>query len=78
MFDERFTALRGYGSPVNLNAWYEGAITIKHMVFAGGSTEELLFVDEHHHARLYSLITGQFRLVSLPCVMKTCSMNHMI
>jgi hypothetical protein len=63
MFDERFTALRGYGSAVNLTAWYESATTIKHMTFAGGSTEELLFIDEHNHARLFSLITGQFRSV---------------
>jgi hypothetical protein len=48
---------------VNLAPWYEGPTAITHITFAGGAGEELLLVDEHQNARIFSLITQQFRSV---------------
>jgi hypothetical protein len=48
---------------IDLAPWYEGLTTISHIAFAGGAGEELLLVDEHHNARIFSLITQQFRSV---------------
>ena len=61
-FDETFTSLLGLGSPVNLSSWYDTTVVIRHMTFVTGS-EELLFVDDSARARMFSLITQQFRCV---------------
>jgi hypothetical protein len=63
VFDERYTTLLGLGSMIDLSPWYEGLSTISHITFAGGAGEELLLVDEHQNARIFSLITQQFRFV---------------
>jgi hypothetical protein len=63
VFDEKYTTLLGFGSTISLASWYEGLTKIVHIAFAGGAGEELLLVDEHRRARVFSLITQQFRFV---------------
>ncbi|RPD81278.1 hypothetical protein L226DRAFT_549908 [Lentinus tigrinus ALCF2SS1-7] len=63
-FDETYASLQGMGSAVNLGPWYDGAIAIKHMAFVSGS-EELVFVDNFARARVFSLVTQQFRPATL-------------
>ncbi|KAI5998937.1 hypothetical protein F5J12DRAFT_724706, partial [Pisolithus orientalis] len=52
------------GSSINLNAWYNEGISIRHACFVSGS-EELLLVDSQAQARVYSLVTMQFRPATL-------------
>jgi len=49
------------GSSINLNAWYSEGVGIRHACFVSGS-EELLLVDSQNQARIFSLVTMQFRL----------------
>lgn len=49
-------------SAINLNSWYREGTTIKKACFTSGS-EELLLVDSHAIARVFSLTTMQFRCV---------------
>ena len=60
MFDESYASLQGMGSAVNLSPWYDSAVVIKHMQFVSGS-EEILFIDDLARARVFSLVTQQFR-----------------
>ncbi len=62
VFDEAYTSLQGWGSAVNLGLWYDSAVAIKHMSFVSGS-EELVFIDDFARARIFSLVTQQFRYV---------------
>jgi hypothetical protein len=48
---------------IDLAPWYEGLTTISHIAFAGCAGEELLLVDEHRNARIFSLNTRLFRFV---------------
>ncbi|KAI0698512.1 hypothetical protein C8T65DRAFT_697822 [Cerioporus squamosus] len=59
-FDQKYTSLQGRGSHVNLSTWYDSPVTIKHMEFVSGM-EELLFVDDLSRARIFSLVSQQFR-----------------
>jgi hypothetical protein len=65
-----FDDARGFqalGSSINLTAWYSEGSSIRHACFISG-TEELLLVDSQAQARVFSLLTLQFRweaLVSL-------------
>ncbi|KAH7884451.1 hypothetical protein F5I97DRAFT_1937890 [Phlebopus sp. FC_14] len=52
------------GSAIPLNGWYNDAVLIRHACFISGS-EEILLVDSHAQARVFSLITLQFRPASL-------------
>ncbi|KAM5540363.1 hypothetical protein V8D89_005821 [Ganoderma adspersum] len=65
IFDETYSSLQGMGTPVNLSPWYDAdGVTIKHMEFVSG-IEELLFVDNFCRARIFSLVTQQFRPATL-------------
>ncbi|KAI6111765.1 hypothetical protein EDD17DRAFT_1480234, partial [Pisolithus thermaeus] len=55
---------RAQGSSINLNPWYNEGTFICHSCFVGGS-EELLLVDSQAQARIYSLVTMQFRPATL-------------
>ncbi|KAI6143614.1 hypothetical protein BKA82DRAFT_127237 [Pisolithus tinctorius] len=52
------------GSSINLNTWYNEGTSIRHACFVSGS-EELLLVDSQALARIYSLVTMQFRPATL-------------
>ncbi|KAI6035782.1 hypothetical protein EDC04DRAFT_2880315 [Pisolithus marmoratus] len=52
------------GSSINLNAWYNEGTFICRSCFVDGG-EELLLVDSQAQARIYSLITMQFRPATL-------------
>ncbi|KAI6163533.1 hypothetical protein EDD17DRAFT_475985 [Pisolithus thermaeus] len=56
--------LQAQGSSIDLNAWYNEGTFICHSCFVGGS-EELLLVDSQAQARIYSLVTMQFRPATL-------------
>ena len=63
-----FDDVRGFqalGSVIDLHPWYKDAITassICHACFVSGS-EELVLVDSQAQARVFSLVTLQFRYV---------------
>ncbi len=60
-FDETHNTLQGWGSAVNLAPWYASqSVSICHACFVCGS-EEILLIDHGHQARVFSLITQQFR-----------------
>ncbi|KAI6097344.1 hypothetical protein EDD16DRAFT_604216 [Pisolithus croceorrhizus] len=52
------------GSAINLTQWYNEGTSIRHACFVSGS-EELLLVDSQAQARIYSLVTMQFRPATL-------------
>lgn len=53
---------RAVGSPIPLSQWYPEGTSICHACSVTG-TEEILFVDSQAIARIFSLVTLQFRLV---------------
>ncbi|KAI6030357.1 hypothetical protein EDC04DRAFT_2572165 [Pisolithus marmoratus] len=57
------------GSSINLNPWYGEGVFIRHACFICGS-EEILLVDSQAQARVFSLVTTQFRpaVLNLPQV----------
>ena len=60
-----FDDARGFqalGSTINLHAWYNDAVSIRLACFVSGS-EELVLVDSQAQARVFSLVTLQFRCV---------------
>ncbi|KIJ06596.1 hypothetical protein PAXINDRAFT_20217 [Paxillus involutus ATCC 200175] len=62
-----FDNARGFqalGSLINLTAWYNEGSSIRHACFISG-TEELLLVDSQAQARVFSLLTRQFRWAAL-------------
>ncbi|KAI6143615.1 hypothetical protein BKA82DRAFT_2416446 [Pisolithus tinctorius] len=64
--------VRGFqaqGSAINLGPWYGEGVRIRHACFICGS-EEILLVDSQAQARVFSLVTMQFRpaVLSLPQV----------
>ena len=50
------------GSAIDLHQWYTEVLSIRHACFVSGS-EELVLVDSHSQARVFSLVTLQFRYV---------------
>ncbi|KAL4067444.1 hypothetical protein V8B97DRAFT_1873723 [Scleroderma yunnanense] len=52
------------GSSISLNGWYSKGISIRHACFVSGS-EEILLVDSQSQARIFSLVTMQFRPATL-------------
>ncbi|KAK0202722.1 hypothetical protein DFS33DRAFT_1436579 [Desarmillaria ectypa] len=64
-FDETHSTLQGWGSAVNLASWYASqSVSICHACFVCG-TEEILLIDNGYQARIFSLITQQFRPATL-------------
>ncbi|KAI5994325.1 hypothetical protein EDD15DRAFT_788468 [Pisolithus albus] len=57
------------GSPINLSPWYGDGVLIHHACFICGS-EEILLVDSQAQARVFSMVTMQFRpaVLNLPQV----------
>ncbi|KAL4072312.1 hypothetical protein J3A83DRAFT_4188311 [Scleroderma citrinum] len=55
---------RAVGSPIPLNSWYPERPFIHHACSISG-TEEILLVDSHLQARIFSLVTLQFRPATL-------------
>jgi hypothetical protein len=55
-------AIMPHRAPINITRWFDdGAIPkMQHIVFLSG-TEELLLVDKTGLARIFSLVTEQFR-----------------
>ncbi len=55
-------AIMPRGAPINITRWFDdGAIPeMQHIIFLSG-TEELLLVDKTGLARIFSLVTEQFR-----------------
>ncbi|KAF7356372.1 VWFA domain-containing protein [Mycena venus] len=64
VFDETFSSLQAWGSALDLNPWYAAGTFVAQSCFVCGS-EEILFVDTSGQARIFSLITQQFRPASL-------------
>ncbi|KAI0058500.1 hypothetical protein BV25DRAFT_1964893 [Artomyces pyxidatus] len=64
VFDENYATLQAQGSAINLVAWYNASAKIVHACFVSGS-EEILLIDSGANARIFSLITMQFRPASL-------------
>ncbi|CAE6373871.1 unnamed protein product [Rhizoctonia solani] len=65
IFDEFFTNLRSRGSPISLRNWYNHKpIDLKKICFVSG-LEEICLVETSGRARIFSLITQQFRTASL-------------
>lgn len=60
VFDENYGTLSAVGSAVNLSMWYAQGLDLLHICFVCGS-EEILLIDSSAQARIFSLITLQFR-----------------
>ncbi|KAL1696787.1 hypothetical protein GGG16DRAFT_43139 [Schizophyllum commune] len=71
-FDEAFAAIRS-AHIIDLNRWYPDGTSMHQMCIASGS-EEVLLIDNVAQARVFSLITQQFRpaTLSLPRLPVTC------
>ncbi|KIM52559.1 hypothetical protein SCLCIDRAFT_549343 [Scleroderma citrinum Foug A] len=52
------------GGSINLNQWYSEGASIRHACFISRS-EELLLVDSRNQAKIFSLVTMQFRPATL-------------
>ncbi|KAJ7763628.1 hypothetical protein DFH07DRAFT_1059276 [Mycena maculata] len=64
VFDETFNVLQAWGSSLDLKPWYAAGTFVSQSCFVSGS-EEILFLDTSGQARIFSLITQQFRPASL-------------
>ncbi|KAG9125289.1 Vacuolar protein sorting-associated protein 13A [Ceratobasidium sp. 392] len=64
IFDELFGGLRSRGSPIPLKGWYDASVRIDKVCFVSG-TEEVCLIENTGRARIFSLITQQFRPASL-------------
>ncbi|KAH7907394.1 hypothetical protein BJ138DRAFT_1014577, partial [Hygrophoropsis aurantiaca] len=64
VFDDGRGSMQAVGSAINLVPWYNDETTICQACFISGS-EELLLVDSSAQARIFSLVTMQFRPASL-------------
>ncbi|TFY78518.1 hypothetical protein EWM64_g5495 [Hericium alpestre] len=60
VFDAAFTSLSGLGTILNLVTWFTPGTAILHACFVSGE-EEILLIDSMGQARIFSLITEQFR-----------------
>ncbi len=61
VFDETYDTIQGWGSAVNIATWYASpSVSICHACFVC-DTEEILLIDSGRQARVFSLITQQFR-----------------
>ncbi|KAH7918945.1 hypothetical protein BV22DRAFT_1041330 [Leucogyrophana mollusca] len=64
VFDDGRGSMQAVGSAINLVPWYNDEIAICQACFVCGS-EELLLVDSSAQARIFSLVTMQFRPAAL-------------
>ncbi|KAH7910222.1 hypothetical protein BJ138DRAFT_1127056 [Hygrophoropsis aurantiaca] len=64
VFDDGRGSMQAVGSAINLAPWYSNDTIICQACFISGS-EELLLVDSRAQARIFSLVTMQFRPASL-------------
>ncbi|KAJ6534677.1 hypothetical protein DFH09DRAFT_932195, partial [Mycena vulgaris] len=64
VFDENFSSLQAWGSSLDLKPWYTAGTFVSQSCFVCGF-EEILFIDTSGQARIFSLITQQFRPASL-------------
>ncbi|KAF7308999.1 VWFA domain-containing protein [Mycena kentingensis (nom. inval.)] len=64
VFDETFGSLRSLVNALDLRPWYTQETTLIKSCFIAGC-EEVLFVDAFGTARIFSLVTQQFRPASL-------------
>ncbi|KAF5388164.1 hypothetical protein D9615_000204 [Tricholomella constricta] len=64
VFDEKYTSLQAWGNSLNLAPWYNADISICRSCFVS-CTEEILLIDTSGQARIFSLVTQQFRPASL-------------
>ncbi|KAJ7210563.1 hypothetical protein GGX14DRAFT_451174 [Mycena pura] len=64
VFEETFTSLQAWGVSLDLKPWYAAGTVVSKSCFVGGC-EEILFIDTSGQARIFSLITQQFRPASL-------------
>ncbi|KAF8216813.1 hypothetical protein K438DRAFT_1658303 [Mycena galopus ATCC 62051] len=64
VFEETFGSLQVWGSVLDLKPWYTAGAFVTQSCFVCGS-EEILFVDTSGQARIFSLISQQFRPASL-------------
>ena len=60
IFDEQYNQLQSWASGIDLTPWYTPGVLITAMCFVHGS-EELLLIGTDLVARVYSLLTQQFR-----------------
>lgn len=60
VFDERFTGLQGYGSPIDLSQWYAEPPKLVAVHFLS-SSDEYALVEECGRIRVFSSMTQQFR-----------------
>ncbi|CUA74255.1 hypothetical protein RSOLAG22IIIB_05485 [Rhizoctonia solani] len=61
IFDEHFTNLRDRGPPISLGSWYGNQPVILERVCFVSGLEEVCLVEVSGRARIFSLITQQFR-----------------
>ncbi|KAG6369029.1 hypothetical protein JVT61DRAFT_1964, partial [Boletus reticuloceps] len=64
VFDDARGVFQASGSAISLHTWYSDAQSIRLACFVSGS-EELVLVDSQAQARVFSLITLQFRPATL-------------
>ncbi|KAJ7509859.1 hypothetical protein B0H11DRAFT_2270198 [Mycena galericulata] len=64
VFDETWSSLQAWGSSFDLRPWYAAGTFVSQSCFVAGS-EEILFIDTSGQARVFSLITQQYRPASL-------------
>ncbi|KAJ7656315.1 hypothetical protein DFH06DRAFT_1091207 [Mycena polygramma] len=64
VFDETFGSLQAWGSVLDLQPWYPAGTFVVQSCFISGC-EEILFIDTSAQARIFSLVTQQFRPASL-------------
>ncbi|KAG9082517.1 hypothetical protein FRC06_004956, partial [Ceratobasidium sp. 370] len=64
IFDEMFSGLRSRGSPIPFKGWYDAGVRIENVCFVSG-TEEVCLIESSGRARIFSLITQQFRPAAL-------------
>ncbi|KAG8215603.1 hypothetical protein J3R82DRAFT_7468 [Butyriboletus roseoflavus] len=72
-----FDDARGFqalGSVIDLRQWYSEVLSIRLACFVSGS-EELVLVDSHLQARVFSLVTLQFRPATLRLDQVPCSVS---
>lgn len=62
VYDTDAKAIGARGAAINITKWYSNTPEFSHLEFVAG-TEELLLVERTGTARIYSLVTENFRCV---------------
>jgi len=71
IFDEQYNQLQSWASGINLAPWYNPGVSITAMCIVQGS-EELLLIGTDLVAKIYSLLTQQFRFDFLSPTLHPC------